>query len=120
MYSAELPVQPAEGPLEQREQRDAGDDLGRDQREIQRAGERARVAFPQAVGAERADDGGEDGGPERDDDAVPGAFDDLRIAEDGAVPVEREVLPAVKREELKLKTASVSSGRCRNAKKATA
>ena len=34
---AELPVQPAEGPLEQRQQRDAGDDLGRDQREVQRA-----------------------------------------------------------------------------------
>ena len=34
-----------------------------------------------------------DGGPERDDDAVPGALHDLRVAEDGAVPLEREVLP---------------------------
>src|ERR1035438_8423581 len=51
------------------------------------------MAFPQAVGAQRADDGGKHGGPKRDDDAVPRAFEDLRIAKDGLVPGEREVLP---------------------------
>ena len=56
-------------------------------------------------------------GPERDDDAVPRALDDLRVAKDGAVPLAaRSPSHTVKRDELKLNTASVSSGRCRNAK----
>ena len=76
---AELNVQKAEDPLIEGQQRNAGDDLRRHQRQVQRAGQHRRRSLPESVGAERADDGGDHGREDRDDQAVPGGLHQLRF-----------------------------------------
>ena len=75
---AELDAQEAEDPLIEGQQRDAGDDFGRDQRQVKRPCQRPRGALPQSVGAERAENGGDQRGDDGDDQAVPRGLGQLR------------------------------------------
>ena len=109
------PVQPAERPLEQRQQRDAHHDLGRDQRKVQRSGEQREPRFHKPYAhsvpamVERM--------------VATTAMITLFQVASGKLRVlrksrdtNRSEKPShtVKRDELKLNTARITSGKCRN------